>query len=87
MFKIEIFTPEKKVFAGEVDHLVAKGKNGWFGILTAHAPLLASLLPGDLRLDMSDKTKQVFNLPGSSILEIDNNKVILLTDMIIPRPA
>jgi F-type H+-transporting ATPase subunit epsilon len=79
MFVVEIFTPEKRVFKGEVSHMVAPGKKGWFGILTGHAPLLSSLNPGEIRLDMADNTKKSFKIPGGFI-EVDNNHVILLAD-------
>ena len=80
MFVVEIFTPEKRVFKGEASHLVAPGKKGSFGILTGHAPLLSSLNPGDIKIDMADNSRKLFCIPSGGFLEVDNNRVIVLAD-------
>jgi F-type H+-transporting ATPase subunit epsilon len=87
MFVVEIFTPEKRVFKGDVSHLVAPGRKGWFGILTNHAPFLSSLNPGDIKLDMGDNSKKYFNVPGGGFIEVDNNHVIILADSIAAKEA
>jgi len=82
VFSVEIYTPEKQVFKGEASHLVAPGKGGFFGVLTGHAPILASLNPGELKIDMADNSKKLFAIPGGGFLEMDNNKLIVLADSV-----
>ena len=48
--EIHIVTPEREVWEGEVDQLIARGVDGEVGILNGHAPLLVRLAIGPLRL-------------------------------------
>lgn len=47
-FQIEIVTPEKTVYSGEVESLRAPGSEGGFGVLAGHHPMLASLGVGQI---------------------------------------
>ena len=49
-FQAEILTPQKVFFSGPVEALVLKGASGYFGVLAGHAPLIARLAPGRLKL-------------------------------------
>lgn len=49
-FHFELASPEKLVFSGEVEHVVVPGSEGEFGVLAGHAPLVAMLRPGILRI-------------------------------------
>lgn len=82
MFNIEIFTPEKRVFQGEASHLTAPAKGGSIGVLTDHAPILASLQSGELKIDLSDGTRKIIGLPTGGFLEMDRNKLIVLADCV-----
>ena len=42
-FKLEIVTPEKMVYSGQVHHVQAPGSEGSFGVLSGHVPFLTSL--------------------------------------------
>jgi F-type H+-transporting ATPase subunit epsilon len=48
--EVHIVTPEREVWAGEVEELIARGVDGEVGILGGHAPLLVRLAIGPLRL-------------------------------------
>jgi len=48
--EVHIVTPEREVWAGEVQELIARGVDGEVGILAGHAPLLVQLAIGPLRL-------------------------------------
>jgi len=48
-FALEIVTPERVVYSGQVTSLQAPGTEGSFGVMTGHMPLLASLDIGVLR--------------------------------------
>ncbi len=45
-FHFDLVSPEKLLFAGEVDQVDAPGAEGEFGVLAGHAPYIATLKPG-----------------------------------------
>jgi F-type H+-transporting ATPase subunit epsilon len=80
-FQIEIVTPLKQYFSGEVLSVTAPGESGQFQILKNHAPLLSSLLSGKVKLSLPDRTEQSFSITDG-FLEVSSNKAILLTESI-----
>jgi F-type H+-transporting ATPase subunit epsilon len=50
MLKVSVISPEAMLFEGETDAVVAPAYDGEIGILTGHAPLMALLGNGQLRL-------------------------------------
>jgi F-type H+-transporting ATPase subunit epsilon len=80
-FQIEIVTPQKQYFSGEVLSVTAPGELGQFQVLKNHAPLLSSLLPGKVKLSLADRTEQSFSITDG-FLEVSSNKAILLTENI-----
>lgn len=48
MFQLDIVTPEKTVYSGEVNSLQAPGVDGGFGVLSHHQPMLAALAIGQV---------------------------------------
>ena len=48
--EVHIVTPEREVWSGEVQELIARGVDGEVGILAGHAPLLVQLAIGPLRM-------------------------------------
>ena|SRR5688572_25288274 len=49
-FKLEIVTPERLVFSEDIVSLVVPAEEGYLGVLAGHAPLLAALKPGEIRI-------------------------------------
>jgi len=49
-FHFDLVSPEEHVFSGEVEHVVVPGTEGEFGVLAGHAPLIAMLRPGILKI-------------------------------------
>ena len=80
-FNIEIVTPQKLYFSGEVVSVTAPGEEGQFQILKNHAPLLSSLKTGKVKLALADRTEQSFSI-SDGFLEVSSNKAILLTETI-----
>ena len=58
---LEIITPDKKLYSGEVKSVKLPGSAGSFGILKNHAPLISSLKKGDVKV--IDEQKQNFSFP------------------------
>ena len=77
-FKLEIVTPEKMVFSGDVNVVLAWGVEGQLGILPHHAPLMTMLQPGDL-LIRKDHEEENLTISGG-FLEVRPDKVIILAD-------
>ena len=48
--KLEIITPEKELFAGEVSSVKFPGTNGGFEILNNHAPIISTLSKGEIKV-------------------------------------
>jgi F-type H+-transporting ATPase subunit epsilon len=78
-FTIDIVTPQKLFFSGEVSSIIAPGQDGLFQILKGHAPLLAALKEGKVRLSLPDKSEKSFKI-GDGFFEVSSNKAILLTE-------
>jgi F-type H+-transporting ATPase subunit epsilon len=78
MLKLEIVTPEKRVFDAEVDSVTVPTATGEAGILPNHAPLISALKPGILAY--SDKgTVERLAVTGGFV-EVSNNRVSVMTD-------
>lgn len=77
-FKVEIVTPERKFFEGEVEGLIARSVNGDFGILANHAPYVAPLGIGRLILEKDGQQK--IAAVGEGYIEVNVEKTILVVD-------
>jgi F-type H+-transporting ATPase subunit epsilon len=77
---LEIITPEKKVFEGEVSSVSFPGADGSFQVLNNHAPLV-SLLKNGIVEYKSTKEKIVSQVKiTGGVVEVLKNKVIVLAD-------
>jgi F-type H+-transporting ATPase subunit epsilon len=77
-FKVEIVTPEKLVFSEEAESLVVPAERGYLGVLAGHAPLLCTLLPGEIVI-RGDKGELHFATSGG-FMEVTPQKASLLTE-------
>ena len=75
-----IVSPEGELFSGEVKMLIAEGGAGEVAINPRHAPLLATLKPGPLRLTMEGGEEEVFYASGG-FLEVQPGSITVLTDV------
>ena len=78
-FKIEIVTPEKLVFSEEIESLVVPAERGYLGVLAGHAPLLATLQPGEITIKGTAKGDLHFATSGG-FMEVTPGKAVLLTE-------
>jgi F-type H+-transporting ATPase subunit epsilon len=78
---LEIITPDKKVFDGEVYSATFPGSDGSFQILNDHAPLISLLKDGVVVYKSKESTQQVTITGG--VVEVLKNNVILLADGLI----
>ncbi|ARS34059.1 ATP synthase F1 subunit epsilon [Pontibacter actiniarum] len=77
---LEIITPDKKVYAGEVESAKFPGANGSFEVLDQHAPLISTLDRGSIRITTS-KGQEFFTVDGG-VVEVLNNKIIVLAESV-----
>lgn len=76
---LEIVTPDAKLFEGEAKHVQLPGKDGLFGILNNHAPIVATLAKGRIKVEAEDGDIQYVEITGG-VVEMNNNKVIVLAE-------
>ena len=76
---LEIITPDKKLFSGEVKAVKLPGADGSFGVLNNHAPIIASLKKGTVKVTDNDKSVQNFEIKGG-VVEVLKNKMIVLAE-------
>jgi F-type H+-transporting ATPase subunit epsilon len=77
---LEILTPEKKLFSGEVYGVQMPGITGLFEVLEKHAPLVSALKAGRLKV-LRDKQAHttLYDIQGGFV-EVLNNKVTVLVE-------
>ena len=78
---LEILTPEKKLYSGDVYGVQLPGTDGMFEILEKHAPLVAALKSGNLKI-LKDKVpaNTVHYTIQSGFVEVLNNTVTVLVE-------
>lgn len=75
---LEILTPEKKIFEGEVSIATLPGADGSFQVLDNHAPLISLLKEGVI--EYKDKTARHTVRITGGVVEVLSNKVMVLAD-------
>ena len=76
---VELITPEEKLFEREISSIKLPGKTGEFEILNNHAPIVSTLIKGDIRIINKVKKTETFSINGG-VVEMQNNKIIVLVD-------
>ena len=74
LLHLEIFSPEKEIFSGEVEHLTLPGTMGSFTILPQHAPIISSLQDGVLSYVTETGEEHTEKVKGGFV-EMNGNKV------------
>jgi F-type H+-transporting ATPase subunit epsilon len=69
VLKVSVISPEAILFEGDADSVVAPAYDGEVGILTGHAPLMALLGDGELRLGGGRR----FKVSGGFMQVLDNH--------------
>jgi F-type H+-transporting ATPase subunit epsilon len=72
-----VVSPERPLFEGEVEHFVAPGSAGEIGVYTRHAPLIARLGPGIVRLHQADGNVEKLAV-RSGFLQVRDDAATLL---------
>lgn len=78
--QLEILTPEHKVYSGKVYGIQLPGTEGSFEILENHAPMIASLAKGKMKVLKEKNSVQTYEIAGGFIEMINNKASVLIED-------
>jgi len=76
--QLEIITPEKEIYSGEVELVNLPGSDGSFGILNDHAAIVSTLKAGEIKV-VENGNEKLFPINGG-VVEVNNNKIIVLAE-------
>ena len=76
---LEIVTPEKKLFTGSINSIKVPGKDGEFEILNNHAPIISTLIKGEIRIISTNQKTENIQISGGVIEMQKNNIIVLVT--------
>ena len=79
---VDIVSAENEIFSGLAEMVFAPAELGEVGIAPRHAPLITTLLPGEVRVKVNDTETQEFYVSGG-MLEIQPHLVTVLADTAI----
>ena len=78
-FQLSVVAPDRSVVEETVTQMIAPGEAGYFGVWSAHAPLIAALKPGILEYtDMTNNRHYVYT--GGGFAEVAADRVTILAD-------
>lgn len=77
--KLEIITPDSKIFEGEADAVQLPGKDGLFQILNDHAPIISTLAEGRVKIDIPSSYKKMDSVSGRIESDTSNDQILYLS--------
>lgn len=79
--KIEIITPDKKVYEGDIKSIRVPGRKGSFQVLKDHAPIISTLDNGTVIMVEQNNSEKRYEIDGG-VIEVKMNKIILLAESV-----
>lgn len=79
--RIEIITPDTKIYEGEIRSVRVPGRKGSFQVLKDHAPIISTLEAGLVKIVDEDNKVVSFEIE-SGVIEVKSNKIILLAESV-----
>ncbi len=76
---LEIISPDKNIYSGEVSLVQLPGTLGSFEIMNNHAPIISTLSKGKIKIVTADKKIEFIEIK-SGVVEAQKNKIIVLAD-------
>lgn len=77
-FNLEIVTPERKFFSGQVEMVILKTPEGEMGILQGHVPMVVAVAIGPLKIKKDGEWLEAVLTEG--FMEVKQDKTVILTD-------
>lgn len=75
---LEILTPERKIFSGDVYGVQLPGINGVFEVLEKHAPIVSALKAGKLKILKDRNTATQYSIKSGFVEVINNTATVLV---------
>ena len=79
--QVELVSPERILYSGEADMVIARAANGDIAFLTGHAPFIGALDIGVVRIKPTDGGTEVSAAVHGGFVEVRDNRVIILSDV------
>ena len=76
---LEILTPDKTIYQGEVTSVTVPGTLGSFEVLKDHAPIISTLEDGKVIIRTGNKAEEILFIKGG-VVEVLDNKIIVLAE-------
>lgn len=80
--RLEIVTPQARVYSEDVEMVTLPGVEGQIGILPQHVRLMTQLVPGEMIVRKAGNDH--FLAVGEGLIEVTGERVVIVTDMAIP---
>ena len=80
--KIEIITPDRKVYEGDIKSIRVPGKKGSLQVLKDHAPIISTLEKGPVII-VDQTNNEIRYEIQEGVIEVKQNKIILLSESVI----
>jgi F-type H+-transporting ATPase subunit epsilon len=84
-YNLQIISPDRVEYEGDVESLIAPGEEGYFGVLANHAPMLSALGEGALVVRPTGAAEDRYQISGGFLEVHENQVVVLVQDM--EKPA
>jgi F-type H+-transporting ATPase subunit epsilon len=78
--QLEILTPERKVYSGKVYGIKLPGTEGSFEILENHAPIIAALGKGKMKVLKDKSNSETYEISGGFVEMLNNKASVLIED-------
>ena len=79
--QLEILTPNKNIFSGEIKLVKVPGSNGSFEIMKNHAAIISTLTDGKVKVETESGEILHYKTSGG-VVEVKNNHIIVLVESI-----
>jgi F-type H+-transporting ATPase subunit epsilon len=79
---LEIITPDKKVFSGEIKLIQIPGLDGSFEVMHKHAPIISIIGQGKVKVISENGENKFFTIDGG-VVEVKDNNIILLAERLL----
>lgn len=78
---LEIITPDKRIYSGQVKLVQLPGSLGSFEILNNHAPIISALEKGKIKV-VEESGKELYFEVDGGVIENKDNKIIVLAESV-----
>ena len=79
--QLELLTPSKNIFSGEIKLVKLPGSNGSFEVMNNHAPIISALTEGDLKI-VTESGETLSYTTSGGVVEVKNNHAVILAESI-----